>query len=36
MFESNYSIPIIMSVVAALLIGGLYLFMSFFRDGEDE
>lgn len=36
MFESNYAIPVIISVVAALLIGGLYLFTSFFRDGEDE
>jgi hypothetical protein len=36
MLESNYSIPIIVSVVTALLIGGLYLFSTFFKDGEDE
>jgi hypothetical protein len=36
MLESDYSIPIIVSVVTALLIGGLYLFSTFFQDGEDE
>jgi hypothetical protein len=36
MLESDYSIPIIVSVVTALLIGGLYLFSTFFKDGEDE
>ncbi|CAM8640670.1 hypothetical protein MCEGEM3_02366 [Oxalobacteraceae bacterium] len=36
MLESDYSIPIIVSVVTALLIGGLYLFSTFFEDGEDE
>jgi hypothetical protein len=36
MLESDYSIPIIISVVTALLIGGLYLFSTFFKDGEDE
>jgi hypothetical protein len=36
MLESDYSIPIIIAVVTALLIGGLYLFSTFFKDGEDE
>ena len=36
MLESDYSIPIIISVVTALLIGGLYLFSTFFKDGDDE
>jgi hypothetical protein len=36
MLESDYSIPIIVSLVTALLIGGLYLFSTFFKDGEDE
>jgi hypothetical protein len=36
MLDSDYSIPIIVSVVTALLIGGLYLFSTFFKDGEDE
>ena len=36
MLESDYSIPIIISVITALLIGGLYLFSTFFKDGEDE
>jgi hypothetical protein len=36
MLESDYSIPIIISLVTALLIGGLYLFSTFFKDGEDE
>jgi hypothetical protein len=36
MLDSDYSIPIIISAVTALLIGGLYLFTTFFQDGEDE
>jgi hypothetical protein len=36
MLDSDYFIPIIISVVTALLIGGLYLFTTFFRDGDDE
>lgn len=36
MLESDYFIPIAMSVVTALLLGGLYLFMAFFRDGDDD
>jgi hypothetical protein len=36
MLDSDYSIPIIISVVTALLIGGLYLFATLFKDGEDE
>lgn len=36
MLESDYSILIIISVVTALVIGGLYLFSTFFKDGEDE
>jgi hypothetical protein len=36
MLESDYFIPIAMSVVTALLLGALYLFMAFFRDGDDD
>lgn len=36
MLDNDYVIPVIMSLVTALLIGGLYLFMTLFRDGEDE
>lgn len=36
MLDNDYAIPAIISLVTALLIGGLYLFMSLFRDGEDE
>lgn len=36
MLDNDYAIPAIVSLVTALLIGGLYLFTTFFRDGEDE
>lgn len=36
MLDNDYAIPVIISLVTALLIGGLYLFMTLFRDGEDE
>ena len=36
MLDNDYAIPIIISVVTALLIGALYLFTTFFQDGEDE